>query len=72
MDVYRPTNNSIPYMKDVFQENAENSAANETDWPLEAVVSIVVPFFFGMIGLAGLLGNALVVLGEILYFIRLM
>ena len=30
---------------------------------LERVVSITVPFFFGVIGLAGLLGNAMVVLG---------
>ncbi|XP_055909587.1 allatostatin-A receptor [Eupeodes corollae] len=36
---------------------------NETaDWPLERVVSMVVPVFFGIIGLAGLLGNALVIL----------
>lgn len=32
------------------------------EWALERVVSAVVPVFFGLIGLAGLLGNALVVL----------
>ncbi|XP_043864539.1 allatostatin-A receptor [Drosophila mojavensis] len=31
-------------------------------WPLERVVSIIVPVFFGIIGFAGLLGNALVIL----------
>lgn len=34
------------------------------NWPLERVVSMVVPVFFGIIGLAGLLGNALVILGK--------
>lgn len=33
-------------------------------WPLERVVSIIVPVFFGIIGFAGLLGNALVILGK--------
>lgn len=36
----------------------------DSEWPLERVVSTVVPVFFGLIGLAGLLGNALVVLGK--------
>ncbi|EDW86475.2 uncharacterized protein Dwil_GK14796 [Drosophila willistoni] len=31
-------------------------------WPLERVVSTIVPVFFGLIGFAGLLGNALVIL----------
>ncbi|XP_030380841.1 allatostatin-A receptor [Scaptodrosophila lebanonensis] len=31
-------------------------------WPLERVVSTIVPVFFGIIGFAGLLGNALVIL----------
>lgn len=35
-----------------------------TDWPLERVVSMVVPVFFGIIGLIGLMGNALVIIGE--------
>ncbi|XP_061392894.1 allatostatin-A receptor-like, partial [Musca vetustissima] len=34
----------------------------EADWPLERVVSMIVPVFFGIIGFAGLLGNALVIL----------
>lgn len=36
----------------------------EEDWPMERVVSAVVPLFFGVIGLAGLLGNALVIVGK--------
>lgn len=36
----------------------------EEDWPLERVVSMVVPVFFSLIGLAGLLGNVLVVVGK--------
>lgn len=36
----------------------------EADWPLERVVSMIVPVFFGIIGFAGLLGNALVILGK--------
>lgn len=39
----------------------------EEDWPLERVVSMVVPVFFGLIGLAGLLGNVLVVVGKFFY-----
>ncbi|KAM8720456.1 hypothetical protein ACLKA7_006494 [Drosophila subpalustris] len=31
-------------------------------WPLERVVSTIVPVFFGIIGFAGLLGNVLVIL----------
>lgn len=34
------------------------------NWPLERIVSIIVPVFFGIIGFAGLLGNALVILGK--------
>lgn len=36
---------------------------------LQRVVSWVVPLFFGIIGLAGLLGNALVVIGEYSFWI---
>lgn len=64
MDVHHSTNHSLQYSEVFADTNA--TAPADTDWPLEAVVSIVVPFFFGMIGLAGLLGNALVVLGEFL------
>ncbi|KAL7744057.1 hypothetical protein ACLKA6_001281 [Drosophila palustris] len=32
------------------------------NWPLERVVSTIVPVFFGIIGFAGLLGNVLVIL----------
>lgn len=38
----------------------------DVDWPLERVVSMIVPVFFGIIGFAGLLGNALVILGKLL------
>uniref|UniRef100_A0A1A9ZC48 G-protein coupled receptors family 1 profile domain-containing protein n=1 Tax=Glossina pallidipes TaxID=7398 RepID=A0A1A9ZC48_GLOPL len=31
-------------------------------WPLERIISAIVPIFFGIIGFAGLLGNALVIL----------
>ncbi|XP_075159183.1 allatostatin A receptor 1 [Haematobia irritans] len=34
----------------------------EAEWPLERVVSTIVPVFFGIIGFAGLLGNALVII----------
>lgn len=38
--------------------------ATELEDEAESVVSVVVPFFFGLIGLAGLIGNALVLLGS--------
>lgn len=38
--------------------------ALESEWPLERVVSTVVPVFFGIIGLIGLMGNALVIVGK--------
>lgn len=47
-------------------ENNSKLAIDE-DWPLERVVSMVVPVCFGVIGLAGLLGNILVVVGEYNY-----
>ncbi|KAM7347824.1 allatostatin A receptor 1 [Cochliomyia hominivorax] len=34
----------------------------DVEWPIERVVSTIVPVFFGIIGFAGLLGNALVIL----------
>lgn len=37
---------------------------DEEQKQLQRVVSWVVPLFFGIIGLAGLLGNALVVIGK--------
>lgn len=46
--------------------NNNNSDRNiDEDWPMERVVSAVVPVFFGVIGLAGLLGNALVIVGKL-------
>lgn len=44
-------------------ESASARPVAEEDWPLERVVSMVVPVFFGLIGLGGLLGNVLVVVG---------
>jgi allatostatin receptor len=45
-------------------ENLTEEVMIESEWPLERVVSTLVPVFFGIIGLGGLLGNALVVLGK--------
>lgn len=42
---------------------------NESEWPLERVVSMVVPVFFGIIGLIGLMGNALVIIGTFSFHI---
>lgn len=53
------------------EEAALRLQINETtEWPLERVVSMVVPFFFGIIGLIGLMGNALVILGKIAFNFR--
>lgn len=41
---------------------AHNGTVEE--WGMERTVRIVVPLFFGVIGLAGLLGNALVIVGK--------
>lgn len=46
-------------------ESALSRPVVEEDWPLERVVSMVVPLFFGLIGLGGLLGNVLVVVGKL-------
>jgi 7 transmembrane receptor (rhodopsin family) len=43
-----------------------NDTMEDEQWPVERIVSLVVPFCFGIIGLAGLLGNALVVMGKCL------
>lgn len=53
-------------------ENLTREVMLESEWPLERVVSTLVPVFFGIIGLAGLLGNALVVLGKNLLWILYM
>uniref|UniRef100_A0A1B0BQ99 G-protein coupled receptors family 1 profile domain-containing protein n=1 Tax=Glossina palpalis gambiensis TaxID=67801 RepID=A0A1B0BQ99_9MUSC len=37
---------------------------DDDTWPLERIISAIVPIFFGIIGFAGLLGNALVILGK--------
>lgn len=45
--------------------------ATELEDEAEHVVTLVVPFFFGLIGLAGLIGNALVLLGLYYYLKKL-
>lgn len=45
--------------------NNSNDTNGDEDWAMERVVSTLVPVFFGLIGLAGLVGNALVILGEL-------
>lgn len=40
----------------------------ESEWPLERVVSTVVPVFFGIIGLIGFMGNLLVIVGKLMYY----
>lgn len=52
------------------EANITVSYGIESDWPLERVVSMVVPVFFGIIGLCGLLGNALVIIGRSIKFIQ--
>lgn len=42
--------------------------AHDTEWPLERIVSTVVPVFFGITALTGLLGNALVIIGNLIFF----
>lgn len=42
---------------------AYNETNNLEDKQIENIVSVLVPFFFGIIGLAGFLGNILVVIG---------
>lgn len=44
--------------------NITEEISLDSDWPLERVVSTIVPVFFGIIGFAGLAGNALVILGK--------
>lgn len=62
--MYYPCNATINSHKICGDDNHINPSMMEEDWPLERVVSMVVPVFFGLIGLAGLLGNALVVVGK--------
>lgn len=63
---------------ELFQQSGicENATINdsmnrEDEWPLERVVSLVVPFCFGLIGLVGLVGNGLVVVGEYSFLIQI-
>ncbi|XP_055294786.1 allatostatin-A receptor-like isoform X2 [Sitodiplosis mosellana] len=60
------SNNSMCNTSGSAIGNANLSAcpfyANETEWPLERIVSTVVPVFFGLVCLIGLMGNALVII----------
>lgn len=48
--------------------NVGGVGGNDTnEWPLERIVSMVVPVFFGIIGLIGLMGNALVIIGKLMH-----
>lgn len=60
-----PTNLTCPPLHGAVGDGgAGGSYINETsEWPLERIVSMVVPVFFGIIGLIGLMGNALVIIG---------
>lgn len=65
------THNSSNFTMCNTSAMASNALCNTTyyvnesiDWPLERIVSMVVPVFFGIIGLIGLMGNALVIIGE--------
>ncbi|XP_055374801.1 allatostatin-A receptor [Condylostylus longicornis] len=53
-------NNNINNITTTYYSNLTLEEFNP--WSVEKVVSMVVPVFFGIIGLAGLLGNALVIL----------
>lgn len=48
-------------------ENVTDHLPIDEGWPLERMVSTVVPVFFGAIGTAGFLGNLLVVIGKYEY-----
>ncbi|XP_077299242.1 allatostatin-A receptor-like [Arctopsyche grandis] len=65
-EIYNPCNTTSIGWTDMCTTNATwlmdyTTIAPEEDWGIEAIVSTVVPVFFGFIGLAGLIGNALVV-----------
>lgn len=47
------------------QDHNETSIDYCSSWSLEQVVSFVVPIFFGIVAICGLIGNALVILGEL-------
>lgn len=63
---YNSTNYSMCNSSAGVAADASACAVNgtETDWPLERIVSMIVPVFFGIIGLIGLMGNALVIIGK--------
>lgn len=56
---------------DCLNYTSEDYDYNDESMQLQQVVRLVVPTFFGIIGLSGLLGNALVVLGESFLFVLL-
>lgn len=70
-NVCNGTEKPIPANLSCVEANISISYGIESEWPLERVVSMVVPVFFGIIGLCGLLGNALVIIGKSVTFIQL-
>ncbi|XP_034670656.1 allatostatin-A receptor [Drosophila subobscura] len=57
---YGNNSSNYPFTND---QHANDSMDYDPDsWPLERIVSTIVPVFFGIIGFAGLLGNGLVIL----------
>lgn len=46
-----------------FESNGTLLEIND-NWPMERVVSMVVPVIFGIIGLLGFVGNVLVIVGK--------
>ncbi|XP_026847156.1 allatostatin-A receptor [Drosophila persimilis] len=55
-------NNSSNYPFTTDQHANDSMDYDPDSWPLERIVSTIVPVFFGIIGFAGLLGNGLVIL----------
>lgn len=57
-------NGTIYSMCNTSGNGNSTSCGGDSEWPLERIVSMVVPVFFGIIGLIGLMGNALVIIGK--------
>lgn len=53
-------------------EYDNNGTAKEDGWSVEGYVNLMVPFCFGIIGVLGLAGNALVITGIFIYIAGLL